>query len=68
MIVIFFLKKLGDKKSAQVKFDNIPQTNEEYISFTEDCIRFIDGFRFLSSSFNSFVTTLDNDYFKILKK
>ena len=44
-----FFKKLVDKKNDKVKFDIIPKTNEEYISVTHGCFRFIDGYRFLSS-------------------
>ena len=32
MIVIYFLKKIVDKKNNEVKFEVIPKTNEEYIS------------------------------------
>ena len=57
-----------DKKNDEVKFHNKPKTNEEYISVTYGCIRFIDSYRFLSSSLDSLVKTLDNDDFEILKK
>ena len=63
-----FFKKLVDKKNNKVKFDIIPKTNEEYISVTYGCIRFIDSYRFLSSSLDSLVTNLNEDDFKILKK
>ena len=52
-----FFKKLVDKKNDKVKFDIIPKTNEEYISVTYGCIRFIDSYRFLSSSLDSLVKT-----------
>ena len=39
-----FFKKLVDKKIDKVKFDIIPKTNEEYISVTKGCIRFIDSY------------------------
>ena len=42
--------------------------NEEYISVTYGCIRFIDSYRFLSSSLDKLVKNLDEDDFKILKK
>ena len=63
-----FFKKLVDKKNDKVKFDIIPKTNEEYISVTYGCIRFIDSYRFLSSSLDSLVENLNNDDFIILKK
>ena len=40
-----FFKKLVDKKNDKVKSDIIPKTNEEYISVTYGCIRFIDSYR-----------------------
>ena len=42
-----FFKKLVDLKNDRVKFDIIPKTNEEYISVTYGCIRFIDSYQFL---------------------
>ena len=41
-----FFKKLVDKKNDKVKFDIIPKTNEEYISVTYGCIRFVDFYHF----------------------
>ena len=63
-----FFKKLVDKKKDKVDFNIIPKTNEEYISVTYGCIRFIDSYRFLSSGLDSLVKNLDEDDFKILKK
>ena len=63
-----FFKKLDDKKKDKVDFEIIPKTNEEYISVTYGCIRFIDSYRFLSSGLDSLVKNLDEDDFKILKK
>ena len=63
-----FFKKLVDKKKDKVDFDNIPKTNEEYISVTYGCIRFIDSYRFLSSGLDSLVKHLDEGDFKILKR
>ena len=40
-----FFKRLVDFKKDKVKFDIIPKTNEEYISVTYGCIRFIDSYR-----------------------
>ena len=58
-----FFKKLVDKKDDKVKFDIIPKKNEEYISVTYGCIRFIDSYRFLSSSLESLDKTLvDNSH------
>ena len=50
MIVICFFKKLVDKENDKLKFDIFPKTNEDYISVTYGCLRFIDIYRFLSSS------------------
>ena len=63
-----FFKKLVDIKKDKVDFDIIPKTNEEYISVTYGCIKFIDSYRFLSSGLDSLVKNLDEDDFKILKK
>ena len=63
-----FFKKLVDKRNDKLKFDIIPKTNEEYISVTYGCIRFIDSYRFQSSGLDSLVKNLDEDDFKILKK
>ena len=56
-----------DKKNDKVKFDIIPKTNEEYISVTYGCIRFIDSYRFQSSSLDSLVKTLVDNSNKTLK-
>ena len=63
-----FFKKLVDKKNDKVQFDFMPKTNEEYISVTYVCNRFVDSFRILSSSLDSLVKTLANEDFKVLKK
>ena len=58
-----FFKKLVDKKKDKVDFDIIPKTNEEYVSVTYGCIRFIDSYRFLSGALVSLVKTLvDNSH------
>ena len=62
-----FFKKLVDKKKDNVDFEIIPKTNEEYISFTYGCIRFIDSHRFLSSGLDSLVKTLVDNSHKTLK-
>ena len=59
--------KLNDKKNDKVKFDIISKTNEEYISVNYGCIRFIDSYRFLSSSSDSLVRTLVDSNHKVLK-
>ena len=64
-------KKLMDKKNDKVKFDIIPKTNEEYISVTYGCNRFIDNYQFLSNRSDSLVKTIvDNIHktFENLKK
>ena len=67
MTVICFFKKLVDKKNGKVKFDIIPKTNEEYISVTYGCIRFIDSYRFSRSSLESLVRTLVDNNQKTLR-
>ena len=63
-----FFKKLVDKMIDKVNIDIIPKTNEENISVTYGCIRFIDSFRILSMSLDELVKNLNEDDFKILKK
>ena len=63
-----FFKRLVDLKKDKVKFKISPKTNEEYIVVKYCCIRFIDSYRFLSSSLDNLVKNLDEDDFKILKK
>ena len=62
-----FFKKLVNKKNDKVKFDIIPKTNEDYISVTYGCFRFIDSYRFQSSSLDSLVKTLVDNSSKTLK-
>ena len=62
-----FFKKLVYKKKDNVDFEIIPKTNEEYISVTYGCIRFIDSYRFQSSSLDSLVKTLVDNSNKKLK-
>ena len=66
MIVICFLKGWLIKRK-KVDFEIIPKTNEEYISVTYGCIRFIDSCRFLSSGLDSLVKTLIDNSHKTLK-
>ena len=63
-----FFKKLVDKKRDMVDFEIIPKTNEEYISVTYGCIRFIDSYRFLTSGLDALVKTLVDNSHKKLKK
>ena len=62
-----FFKKLVDKKKDKLDFEIIPKTNEDYISRTYGCIRFIDCYRFLSSGLDSLFKTLDDNSHKTLK-
>ena len=62
-----FFKKLVDKKNDIVKNKIIPKTDEEYVSVTYGCIRFIDSYRFLSSSLDLLVKTLFENSHKTLK-
>ena len=62
-----FSRKLVDKKNDKVKFDFIPKTKEEYKSITYGCIRFIDSYRFLSSTLDSLLKTLVDNSNKTLK-
>ena len=50
-----FFKRLIDLKKDEVKFKNIPKTNEEYILVKYVCSRFIDSYRFLSESLDKLV-------------
>ena len=63
-----FFKRLVNMKNDEVKFKIIPKTNEECISVTYGCIRFIDSYRFSSECLDQLVKNLDVDDFKILKK
>ena len=60
-----FFKRLVNLKNEKVKFDIIPKRNEENISVTYGCIRFIDSYRILSESLDELVKILDVDDFKI---
>ena len=55
-------------KNDKIKYDIIPQTNEEYISVTYGCIRFIDNYTILSTSLDSLVKTLFDNNHKTFKK
>ena len=62
-----FFKRLVDWKNDEVEVDIIPKTNEKYITVTYACIRFIDSYRFLSSSLDSLVKTSVDYSHKTLK-
>ena len=47
-----------NKKNDKVNFKIIPKTNGENISVSDECIRFIDSYLFLSRSLDSLVETL----------
>ena len=63
-----FFKTLIDKKPDYINLSVIPKTNEEYISITYGCLRFIDSYRFMQDSLDNLVKTLNENDFKILKK
>ena len=60
-------KNLVGKTNDKVKFDIIPKTNEEYISVTYGCSRYIGSCRLQSSSLDSLVKTLVDKSNKTLK-
>ena len=65
-----FFRKLIDMKNDKIKFNIVPKTNEEYISVSYGCIKFIDSYRFLSSSLDSLVKNLKDilEYTQLLKQ
>ena len=63
-----FFKKMVDKKKDKIDFKITPKTNEEYISVTYGCIRFIDRYRFLSSGLDSLAKTLVDNSHKTLEE
>ena len=62
-----FFKQLVDRKKHNVKFIILPKTDEKYISVRYGCIKFIDTYKFLSSSLDKLVQTLVNNSHKTLK-
>ena len=62
-----FFKTLVDRKKDKVDFKIIPKTDEKYISVKYGCIKFIDTYRFLSSSLDKLVKTLVDNSHKTLK-
>ena len=63
-----FFKVSDGLKNDEVKFKIIPKTNEEFISVTYGCIKFIDSYRFLCSSLVKLVKILDSNAFVTWKK
>ena len=63
-----FFKTLVDKKKDNKEFKKNPKTDEKYISVRYGCIKFIDTYRFLSSSLDNLVQTLIDSSHKTLKK
>ena len=47
--------KLVDQNKDKIKVKFIPKTNEEYNSVKYGCVKFIDNYRFLSSSLDELV-------------
>ena len=64
---LMFFKTLVDRKKDNVKFEIIPETDEKYISVKYGCIKFIDTYRFLSSSLDKLVQTLVDNSHETLK-
>ena len=62
-----FFKTLVDRKKDNVNFKIIPKTDEKYISVKYGCIKFIDTYRFLSSSLDKLVKTLVDNSHETLK-
>ena len=62
-----FFKTLVDRNKDNVKFEIIPKTDEKYISVKYGSIKFIDTYRFLSSSLDKLVKTLVDKSHKTLK-
>ena len=60
-------KTLVHRKKDNVEFKIIPKTDEKYISVKNGCIKFIDTYRFLSSSLDKLVQTLVDNSYKTLK-
>ena len=62
-----FFKTLVDRKKDNVEFKIIPKTDEKYISVQYGCIKFIDTYRFLSSSLDKLFQTLVDNSHKTLR-
>ena len=66
-MILMFFKTLVDRKKDNVKFEIIPKTDEKCISVRYGCIKFIDTYRFLSSSLNKLFQILVDNSHKTLK-
>ena len=62
-----FFKNLVDRKKDNVVFKINPKTDEKYNSVRYGCIKFLDTYRFLSSSLDKLVQTLVDNSHKTLK-
>ena len=54
-------------KEKKVDFGILPKTNEEFISVTYECRRFLDSHTYLSSSLDSLVKSLVDSTHKTLE-
>ena len=62
-----FFKTLVDRKKNNVKLETLPKTYEKYVSVRYGCCKFIDTYRFLSSSLDKLVQTLVDNSHKTLE-
>ena len=62
-----FFKTLVDRKKDNVELKIIHKTDEKYISVRYGCIKFIETYRFLSSSLDKLIQILVDDSHKTLK-
>ena len=61
-----FIKELSGIIDLPIKV--LAKSSEEYISFQVGCLRFLDSYRFLSSSLDNITKSMEDKDFKILKK
>ena len=60
-----FIKELAQRSKQEVKL--LAKTAEEYISFQVGCLRFLDSYRFLSSSLDNITKNMVDADFKITR-